>query len=108
MRKRTGILLLDEPTTFLDIAHQIETLDLLADLNAQGRTIVAVPHDLNHACRCASHLIAMKDENILAEGAPPPSSRNNWLKTYSVYPPSSSTILYRTRLLSFQERSLVH
>ena len=70
LAQETPILLLDEPTTFLDIAHQIEMLDLLADLNAQGRTIVAVLHDLNHACRYASHLIAMKDGSILAEGAP--------------------------------------
>lgn len=66
----TPILLLDEPTTFLDIAHQIELLDLLAELNAQGRTVVAVLHDLNQACRYASHLVAMKDGAIVAEGGP--------------------------------------
>lgn len=70
LAQQTPILLLDEPTTFLDIAHQIELMDLLADLNAAGRTIVAVLHDLNHACRYASHLIAMKDGAILAEGRP--------------------------------------
>jgi iron complex transport system ATP-binding protein len=66
----TPILLLDEPTTFLDIAHQIELLDLLADLRSRGRTIVAVLHDLNHACRYASHLIAMNDGAIVAQGSP--------------------------------------
>jgi iron complex transport system ATP-binding protein len=66
----TSILLLDEPTTFLDIAYQIEVLDLLAELNQQGRTIVAVLHDLNHACRYATHLIAMRDGRIIAEGPP--------------------------------------
>ncbi len=66
----TPILLLDEPTTFLDIAHQIELLDLLADLRARGRTVVAVLHDLNHACRYASHLIAMKHGAIVAQGSP--------------------------------------
>ncbi|EXL01660.1 iron-dicitrate transporter ATP-binding subunit [Brucella anthropi] len=71
LAQETPILLLDEPTTFLDIAHQIELMDLLADLNRQGRTIVAVLHDLNHACRYASHLIAMKDGAIVAEGKPP-------------------------------------
>lgn len=71
LAQETPILLLDEPTTFLDIAHQIEFMDLLADLNGQGRTIVAVLHDLNHACRYASHLIAMKDGVIVAEGKPP-------------------------------------
>ncbi len=70
LAQETPILLLDEPTTFLDIAHQIELMDLLADLNRQGRTIVAVLHDLNHACRYASHLIAMKDGAIVAEGEP--------------------------------------
>lgn len=66
----TSIILLDEPTTYLDIAHQFEVLDLLADLNARGRTVVAVLHDLNQACRYASHLIAMKDGAIVAEGRP--------------------------------------
>lgn len=70
LAQQTPILLLDEPTTFLDIAHQIELLDLLADLNDQGRTIIAVLHDLNHACRYASHLIAMKDGTIVAKGRP--------------------------------------
>ncbi|ERM00605.1 hypothetical protein Q644_25830, partial [Brucella intermedia 229E] len=71
LAQETPILLLDEPTTFLDIAHQIELMDLLADLNRQGRTIVAVLHDLNHACLYASHLIAMKDGMTVAEGKPP-------------------------------------
>ncbi|MGU3575445.1 ABC transporter ATP-binding protein [Brucellaceae bacterium C25G] len=70
LAQETPILLLDEPTTFLDIAHQIELLDLLAELNSTGRTIVAVLHDLNHACRYASHLIAMKDGAMIAEGHP--------------------------------------
>ena len=70
LAQETPILLLDEPTTFLDIAHQIELLDLLAELNAQGRTVVAVLHDLNQACRYASHLVAMKDGALVAEGNP--------------------------------------
>ena len=70
LAQQTPILLLDEPTTFLDIAHQIELMDLLADLNAKGRTIVAVLHDLNHACRYATHLIAMKDGAIVDQGRP--------------------------------------
>jgi iron complex transport system ATP-binding protein len=70
LAQQTPILLLDEPTTFLDIAHQIEVLDLCADLHEQGRTLVAVLHDLNHACRYASHLIAMRDGAIVAEGDP--------------------------------------
>jgi iron complex transport system ATP-binding protein len=67
----TPLMLLDEPTTFLDLAHQIEVLDLLAELNdCDGRTIVLVLHDLNLACRYADHLVAMKDGQIVAEGAP--------------------------------------
>lgn len=67
----TPILLLDEPTTFLDIAHQIEVLDLCLTQNREhGQTVVAVLHDLNHAARYASHIIAMKDGAIVAEGTP--------------------------------------
>ncbi|WP_173164752.1 ABC transporter ATP-binding protein [Phytohabitans suffuscus] len=71
LAQQTGILLLDEPTTFLDITHQVEVLDLCADLQETGgRTLVAVLHDLNQACRYATHLIAMRDGRIVAEGAP--------------------------------------
>jgi iron complex transport system ATP-binding protein len=66
----TSILLLDEPTTFLDITHQIELLELFTDLHLAGRTLVAVLHDLNHAARYATHLIVMKDGRVVAEGAP--------------------------------------
>ena len=66
----TPILLLDEPTTFLDIRHQIELLDVFAELNEPGRTIVAVLHDLNQAARYASHLVVMKDGRIVATGEP--------------------------------------
>jgi iron complex transport system ATP-binding protein len=54
----------------LDIAHQVEVLDLCAELHEQGRTLVAVLHDLNHACRYATHLIAMRDGAIVAQGDP--------------------------------------
>jgi ABC-type cobalamin/Fe3+-siderophores transport system ATPase subunit len=71
LAQETPLLLLDEPTTFLDITHQIEVLDLCAELHeTQGRTLVAVLHDLNHACRYATHLIAMADGAIVAEGDP--------------------------------------
>jgi iron complex transport system ATP-binding protein len=66
----TPILLLDEPTTYLDLAHQLEVLDLLVDLNEQGRTIGIVLHDLNHACRYAHHLVALKRGQVYAAGAP--------------------------------------
>ena len=70
LAQQTDILLLDEPTTFLDITHQIELLELFTDLNRVGHTIVAVLHDLNHAARFGTHLIAMKDGAVVAEGAP--------------------------------------
>ncbi|MGW4215971.1 ABC transporter ATP-binding protein [Streptomyces bacillaris] len=71
LAQRTDILLLDEPTTYLDASHQLDVLDLLTDLNRErGVTMVAVLHDLNLACRYADHMIAMKDGRILAEGAP--------------------------------------
>jgi iron complex transport system ATP-binding protein len=66
----TPLLLLDEPTTFLDLQHQIEVLDLCAGLHASGRTLVAVLHDLNQACRYATHLIALRDGRVVARGAP--------------------------------------
>ncbi|MFJ5553557.1 ABC transporter ATP-binding protein [Streptomyces sp. NPDC093225] len=71
LAQQTPLLLLDEPTTYLDIQHQIDVLDLCAELHEeQGRTLVAVLHDLNHAARYATHLIAMRDGRIVAEGAP--------------------------------------
>ncbi len=70
LAQQTGILLLDEPTTFLDITHQIELLELFTDLHHEGRTLVAVLHDLNHAARYGTHLIAMKDGAVVAEGTP--------------------------------------
>ncbi|MCK2023210.1 ABC transporter ATP-binding protein [Microbacterium sp. kSW2-24] len=70
LAQETDLLLLDEPTTFLDVAHQVELMELFAQLNAEGRTLVAVLHDLNHAARYASHIIAMRDGRILAEGPP--------------------------------------
>jgi iron complex transport system ATP-binding protein len=70
LAQQTPLLLLDEPTTFLDIAHQIELLDLFADLHRDGNTIVAVLHDLNHAARYATHLIVMKDGRVVTSGVP--------------------------------------
>ena len=70
LAQQTPILLLDEPTTFLDLAHQFEVLDLCADLHEQGRTVVAVLHDLNHACRYATELIVMREGRVLAQGPP--------------------------------------
>ncbi|MFJ3517022.1 MULTISPECIES: ABC transporter ATP-binding protein [unclassified Streptomyces] len=67
----TPTLLLDEPTTYLDIAHQIEVMDLLADLNEQaGKTIALVSHDLNQAALYASTIVAMRDGRIVRRGTP--------------------------------------
>jgi iron complex transport system ATP-binding protein len=71
LAQQTDILMLDEPTTFLDVSHQVEVLDLLTDLNhGRGTTIVMVLHDLNLAARYADHLIAMVDGSIHAAGPP--------------------------------------
>ncbi len=71
LAQRTGILLLDEPTTYLDVSHQVEVLDLLTDLNeAEGATVVMVLHELNLACRYADHLVVMKSGAIVTAGEP--------------------------------------
>ena len=67
----TDVLLLDEPTTFLDVAHQVDVLDLLVELNRRrGTTVVAVLHDLNLAARYSDHMVAMKAGEVVACGAP--------------------------------------
>ncbi|MEH6975498.1 MULTISPECIES: ABC transporter ATP-binding protein [Bacillus] len=67
----TDIILLDEPTTYLDMTHQIEVLDLLFELNeTEERTIVMVLHDLNLACRYADNIVAIQDKQIYAQGKP--------------------------------------
>ena len=71
LAQETEVLLLDEPTTFLDLAHQIEVLDLLTDLNRErGTTIAMVLHDINLAARYADHLFAMRSGRLVASGAP--------------------------------------
>ena len=70
LAQETEVLLLDEPTTYLDLTHQVEVLDLITDLNRQrGTTVAIVLHDLNLAARYADHIIAMKNGRIVAEGA---------------------------------------
>lgn len=71
LAQKTDIVLLDEPTTYLDLAHQIEILDLLFELNEkEKRTVVMVLHDLNLACRYAHNLVAIQDKKIYAQGRP--------------------------------------
>lgn len=70
LAQQTPVMLLDEPTTFLDIAHQYELLDLLRELNEQGKTVIAVLHDLNQAARYADNLVLMKEGRVVATGTP--------------------------------------
>lgn len=71
LAQQTDLLLLDEPTTFLDVSHQIDVLDLLVDMNlSRGTTVVMVLHDLNLAVRYADHLIAVANGAIHCKGAP--------------------------------------
>ena len=71
LAQQTQLLMLDEPTTFLDLKHQIEILTLVRRLNrSEGRTVVMVLHDLNLSCRYADHIVAMRDGRIIAEGVP--------------------------------------
>jgi len=69
--QKTPVLLLDEPTTYLDLAHQLDVLELVRTLNREcGRTIVMVLHDINQACRYADHLVAMRSGQVVAQGHP--------------------------------------
>ncbi|CAM4410011.1 ABC transporter ATP-binding protein [Paenibacillus tarimensis] len=71
LAQQTDILFLDEPTTFLDMAHQLEVLKLLQKLNEEeNRTIIMVVHDLNHATRYAHHMVAIKSGKVAGEGTP--------------------------------------
>ena len=91
LAQETPLLLLDEPTTFLDVAFQIELLDLFSQLNNEhGHTLVAVLHDLNQACRYADEIIAMKNGAVIAQGAPSRSSpRSSCMRSSESSAPSS-------------------
>lgn len=81
LAQNTDILLLDEPTTYLDLANQIEVLDLLWELNqTQGRTLVMVLHDLNQACRYADYLVVVKHGRIYARGTPEEVMHENMIQ----------------------------
>lgn len=66
----TDVLILDEPITFLDPAHQLEILELLQEINHQGKTILMTIHDLNHASRFSDYLLGMKKGELLFQGTP--------------------------------------
>lgn len=70
LAQQTDYVLLDEPTSFLDLAHQIELLHLCQDMRDEGRTVVAVLHDINQAARYASRLVVMHEGQIIREGHP--------------------------------------
>ncbi|GAA1180835.1 ABC transporter ATP-binding protein [Nesterenkonia xinjiangensis] len=70
LAQQSPTILLDEPTTYLDISHQLEVLNVLHALHLQGRTIVVVLHDLNQAARYADRLVVMRQGKIVAEGDP--------------------------------------
>ena len=71
LAQQTDILLLDEPTTYLDIAYQVEILDLLTDLNRRrGTTIVMVLHDINLSARYADYIFALRKGKLVAQGTP--------------------------------------
>ncbi len=68
--QNTDIVLLDEPTTYLDLSHQVELMKLMRAMNQQGKTVVTVLHDLNQACRYCDHLIVLKQGRLQAQGSP--------------------------------------
>lgn len=71
LAQQTDIILLDEPTTYLDMTHQIEILDLLFELNEQeNRSVVMVLHDINLACRYAHHIVAVRNQTVYSQGKP--------------------------------------
>ncbi|UKS31342.1 ABC transporter ATP-binding protein [Paenibacillus sp. HWE-109] len=82
LAQQTDLLFLDEPTTFLDMAHQLEVLKLLEKLNReQGRTIIMVVHDLNHATRYAQHVVAIQAGKVMCEGTPAEVVTSETLRT---------------------------
>jgi len=76
----TDYVLLDEPTTYLDLSHQIELLEMMQKMNKTGKTIIVVLHDLNQACRYCDHLVVMKKGQLIAQGEPFEIFDNHLLK----------------------------
>lgn len=70
LAQNTQIVMLDEPTTYLDLAHQIELMKLIRAMNDRGKTVIVVLHDLNQACRYCDHLLVLKEGKLVAQGAP--------------------------------------
>ncbi|MGF1777635.1 Fe(3+) dicitrate ABC transporter ATP-binding protein FecE [Vibrio nomapromontoriensis] len=70
MAQDTDIVMLDEPTTYLDLSHQIDLMNLMHEMNRQGKTVIVVLHDLNQACRYCDHLIVLEKGKLIAQGTP--------------------------------------
>ncbi|MGO1298632.1 MAG: Fe(3+) dicitrate ABC transporter ATP-binding protein FecE [Vibrio sp.] len=66
----TNIVMLDEPTTYLDLSHQTELMKIMRAMNEQGKTVIVVLHDLNQACRYCDHLVVLKQGQLVTQGAP--------------------------------------
>ncbi len=79
----TPLILLDEPTTYLDINHQVELMRLMVELKRQGKTVVTVLHDLNQASRYCDHLVVLASGRVMAQGAPEAVMKPELLKTVS-------------------------
>ncbi|WP_018693634.1 Fe(3+) dicitrate ABC transporter ATP-binding protein FecE [Algicola sagamiensis] len=77
----TPIVMLDEPTTYLDLSHQVALMQLIRAMNNQGKTVVTVLHDLNQACRYCDHLIVMKDGKVITQGMPEAVMNRSLLKS---------------------------
>ncbi|PIB53796.1 Fe(3+) dicitrate ABC transporter ATP-binding protein FecE [Pseudomonas sp. 2822-17] len=70
LAQNAPVVLLDEPTTYLDISHQVELMDLMCELAAEGKTVITVLHDINQACRYAEHVAVMHGGRLVAAGTP--------------------------------------
>ena len=71
LAQKPEILLLDEPTTYLDIAHQLEVMNLIESINREyGMTVIMVLHDINHALQYADELVVIKEGRLFAQGSP--------------------------------------
>lgn len=76
----TNIVMLDEPTTYLDLSHQMELMKIMREMNNKGKTVIVVLHDLNQACRYCDHLVVLKKGQLVAQGTPHDVFTQNLLK----------------------------
>ena len=81
LAQNTEYILLDEPTTYLDLSYQIELLEMIQEMNKNGKTIVVVLHDLNQACRYSDHLVVMKKGKVITQGKPKEIFNSELLQT---------------------------